>query len=51
MQTVSPTYNPYPRERWSNASVVFGLVDIDAKDHAYTVSNRRSGDIQDRTNA
>ena len=34
MQTVSPTYNPYPRERWSNASVVFGLVDIDAKDHA-----------------
>ena len=34
MQSVSPLYNPYADERWSNIRVVFELVDIDAAEDA-----------------
>lgn len=34
MQTVSPLYNPYPDERWSNIRVVFELIDVDAAEDA-----------------
>lgn len=34
MQTVSPTYSPYSKERRSTVSAVFKLVDIDAINHA-----------------
>ena len=34
MQNTSPSYNPYPVERWTNIRVVFELVDIDAAEDA-----------------
>lgn len=50
MQPVSENYNPYPDERWSEADVIFELVDTDAAEYALATSSSQAAiSILDQT--